>query len=901
MHTFLDHVLKHINHNTASQSCVIFPSKRAANLFREKWVAQFENPQILPELISIENFIERLAEIKIITHSESVFQFYQAYSQLIPKKEQENFDTFYSWAETLIQDFNEIDRYNVEAAQLFNHLSDIKDIEHWSNATEKTTLVKNYLKFWNSLPDYYQAFTTHLTKQSKAYQGLAYKLALENITHYLAQTKLNFYLVGFNALNTCEIQLFQKMLDAGRAKAFWDIDEYLLHHHKSGEFIRSYNSSWSYYQNKPIQASTSKYSDSKEISIYQVSRQVGQAKTVGQLLQRLDPKELSNTALVLGDEALLNPIVNALPAQVKAANITMGMPMSNTSLATWIEHLIDLNISQPQRLYYKDVLKFVKQDFVNQLFPAEVKALEHQLTQHHILFIDLHHTFEELGASIEFKQFLQEVLTINTPVDAFIARVLTYFEKYKESDVLSPNLKFLIYRFISLFSDLEHLLTTYKFDINFKTFKSLYQTALSTEAIDFKGSAKHGFQILGMLETRVLDFKNLIMTGVNEGVLPSGKSQNSYIPYDLKLHYGLPTYTEKDSVYAYHFFRLLQRSQTVHLLYNTDTEGMQKAEKSRFITQLEVFKRPRHHIKHYAVAAEVSIEKNQLQEIHKTPEMIAQIKRLFMSGISPSALTTYIRNPLDFYKRYVLGIRDQDQIEDEVNYRIQGIIIHDTLEKLYEPYLNEEISAGIIQQMKTQVEPLLRQEFANSFDASAIKFGQNKLVYEIAKHQIKRFLDQELKGLKHQTLKLVQLEKTNQRSFEVQPGLSVTLKGKVDRIDQVNSTYRIIDYKTGNVLQSQLKVHTDWLEFTSDYKYSKAFQVLFYTLLAEEDLQFPCQAGIISFKNLNQGYLNFQQGVGKKISAQQIDQSILNDFKKELKSLLLEIINPDIPFSEKEV
>ncbi|QSS97860.1 PD-(D/E)XK nuclease family protein [Psychroflexus sp. ALD_RP9] len=900
MNTFLDQVVESIITQDLRHSSLIFPSKRAANLCKKKLFAKLDSPIILPEFISIESFIANLAEVEIIDHTESIFQFYQAYLSVTQKDQAENFENFYSWAETLIHDFNEIDRYDINAEKLFKHLSDIKDIEHWSNAQNKSDLVKKYLKFWEQLPQYYTAFVDHLQHQSKAYQGLAYRLAKSNCKKYLNQTQNYFFLVGFNALNTCEIDIFKMMLDSGNATAYWDIDAYLLKNHKSAEFIRSYNT-WPYYSRNPIQPTNSSFVDSKAINIYQVSKQIGQAKAVAQILSKMPSEQLEHTALVLGDESLLQPIINALPSSIEKANITMGLSLSKSILSPFFNDLIALQLKSSEHLYYKDLLKIINHNLIKQLYSTEVSKVNKYILDNNLLQVEVSELAKKLRLSDNFYKLLTLSLNTSTDVRHFLESTLSLISSLLNHNNLSRRMQFLLEEFAIVFEEIQAILTTYNFTISFKSFKSLYQSILSKKSIDFKGSADKGFQILGMLETRVLDFETIILTGINEGVLPSGKSQNSYLPFDLKQNYGLPTYTEKDNVYAYHFFRLLQRTKTAHLLFNVEAEGLQKAEQSRFVTQLEIFRQPKHTIKKYNVSADATMQENKLQEVHKTPEMISELNRLFNSGISPSALTTYIRNPIDFYKRYLLGIKDQNEIEEEVSYKTHGTIVHNTLEKLYENHIGKPITVKDIKEFLNTYESVLIQQFSEQFDVNAIKHGQNKLIFEIAKQQTKRFLQLELTAAKMQDIKLIKVESTKTKAFQLKSGQKIKLKGTVDRIDQINGKYRTLDYKTGKVEPSHLKAEKDWEGFTSDYKYSKAFQVLFYTLLVEDEISLPLTAGIISFKNLKSGFMEFQLKYNKTKGNSDISAEVLEQFKLELDQLISEILNPKVPFLEKIV
>ncbi|MDN6281055.1 MAG: PD-(D/E)XK nuclease family protein, partial [Psychroflexus sp.] len=760
MSQFLDDVIKQFDVNQLQESCFVFPSRRSANAFKRQMTQNAsEEAFIFPEMLSVEEFIAQASGLNYIDSLETVFQLYDVYRGQTPKDEQESFETFYNWSQTLIQDFNELDRYLIDTAQFFNHLKDIKDVEHWSKATQKTQMVQNYLKFWEALPGYYQTLRHQLLEQKKAYQGLAYRVAAEQIETFANKKPTKFVFVGLNALNSAEIKIIRYLTENKQAQVFWDIDCYLLKAHKAGEFMRSYARTWPLYRDQSLKASTDNFSQAKDLFYYDVSKQIGQAKLVGQILAQLSEKKLKKTALVLGDENLLQPILNALPDNVKKANITMGLALSQTSFASFFEHILDWQKGENHEIYHQDIIRIVSHPMFKTLYFEQQKKLQNYLLKANQIYVSKENLFViAQSISQDFEKHLRLVFQTYNDVNTFLKSMLelTYFfeKSYADDDVRLLYLRGFqnVFTKIITYNETTELITT------FKTLKQIYKDILSQQTVDFIGDAYDGLQIMGMLETRVLSFERVIMTSVNEGVLPLGKTQNSYIPFDLKKQYNLPTYTEKDNVYAYHFFRLLQNPKEAHFVYNTDTEGMSKGEESRFLKQLEYFKRPQHKIQHLTGAADATVLKDELSKVEKTPEMLAIIKKRFEKGISASALTTYIRNPLDFYKRYVLSIREVEEIEDTVSYRVHGNVIHKTIENIYKQYLNEILSPQHLERILETYEIELQTQFANEFNAEAIQSGINLLNYQIAKQQTKRFLEQELKIVEKNELILKSLE-----------------------------------------------------------------------------------------------------------------------------------------------
>lgn len=898
MESFISKVVSKFKIDDLDESHFILPSRRAAQAFSKQLLQNQTESFLVPPIQSIEEFIESVARVKLITSLETIFYFYEVYKDCTHPDKQETLEQVYTWGQSILQDFNEIDRYQIDADQFFGNLKAIKDIEHWSKSDVKTDLVKNYIEFWESLPIYYHELKNVLKSQNKAYQGMAYQEAVLNIEKFINSTNKHYYFIGFNALNTCEENIFQHVVKQKRGKVFWDIDNYLLKEHSAGMFMRSYSKNWPIYSDKKLQPSTYSYSENKNINLYGVPKKIGQAKLVGDLVSKMTQKELSKTAIVLGDESLLQPVLNSLPNNISEVNVTMGLPLASTNPASLFDTIFKIRTLNQQDLHYKTLFELLEHPSLKKAYQKELQSIKKNINDHNIVFQLKEDFFQRNPIDSALLKILKlSINTIDISVDEFLNNCLEIIELLRPNfhdDKLSLEY---LFGFKKLFIKLKNLLNKTELINEFKVFHQIYLDILSSETLDFEGSPHQGLQIMGMLETRVLDFENIIITSVNEGVLPSGKSQNSFIPFDLKKAYKLPTYKEKDAVYAYHFFRLIQRAKDCHFIYNNSTSGIEKAEKSRFLTQLQTFKLPQHSITNYAVSANIDHNESKLKIVNKTPEVMAKLKSLFTYGISPSALTTYIRNPIDFYNRYVLGINDVDEIEEDISYKTLGSVIHDCLDLLYRSYKGKVLSETNLEQMLNSYPETITLLFEDKFQEEALRNGKNLIDFEIAKHQVKRFLTLEKKIVKNNVLKIIDLEKEDKKQLEVK-GLDfkVKLKGTVDRVDVLNNQLRIIDYKTGKVETKQLNIPKDWQGFTEDYNYSKAFQVLFYALLKEESLGENAEAGIISFKNLKSGFM--------KCSLPKSENSLkalVGEFKIELESLILEILNSEIPFTEKPV
>jgi hypothetical protein len=476
-------------------------------------------------------------------------------------------------------------------------------------------------------------------------------------------------------------------------------------------------------------------------------------------------------------------------------------------------------------------------------------------------------------------------------------------DKSKSENILTLEY---LYRFHVIFNELQVLNDKHAHISTINILCNLYKEIIANNTLDFKGEPLKGLQIMGMLESRVLDFETVIISSVNEGILPAGKSQNSFIPFDVKLENGLPTYKEKDAVYTYHFYRLLQRAEQAYIIYNTEPDVLKGGEKSRFITQLEI--ENLHNINYYIVSPNVPSIPKKLKQITKTESVIEQLKLIAEEGFSPSSFTNYIRNPIDFYYEKILGIKTFDEIEETVAANTLGSIVHHALEALYLPFKNQFLMEDDIKTAITLIDSTVKKHFKQEFKEGEISTGKNLIIFEIAKRYVFNFLKKELEALHNgDTIKIIALEEKITTTLHI-PELNypIILKGTVDRIDEFNGVTRIIDYKSGKVLQNQVEI-TDWNDLLNNYdKYSKSFQILCYAYMHNSRSQFlsPIEAGVISFKNLKGEYfLKFakKESVNSRNKDQLITQETLGNFYVQLKKLILEICDPNIPFTEKPI
>ncbi|MGB1307476.1 MAG: PD-(D/E)XK nuclease family protein [Oceanihabitans sp.] len=915
MTTFLFDVLKNLQDRNINLSNLTFvlPSKRAG-IFLKHQIATMATQTILaPNILSIEEFVENLSQLNKSSNTELLFSFYSIYLEITPKQLQEPFDNFSKWAQIVLQDFNEIDRYLIPQKNIFEYLSAIQDLKHWSLEEPKTEFVKKYLAFWNKLNVYYSKFTQLLLENKKGYQGLIYREAVENLESYIQSNAKNKHIfLGFNALNAAEELIIQELLQNEIAEMFWDIDSHFFNNqkHDASLFTRQHEKNWNYYRKHNFNWQSNYYTTKKGITVYGVPKNVGQAKHIGSLLEKLSKNNLNlqKTAVVLADENLLEPTLQALPESIKALNVTMGYPLKSIPLASLFEHIFLIHKKQSATFYYKDVIAILSHPYVQVVINSNNPDISSKIIET-ILSNNLVHLNLDsiIKLAPESKNLIQLIFGVaknsveNLILNSLelILHIKTEFDKNKSKNQLALEY---LYRFNTLFNELHRLNNKYKYINGISVLYSVYQELLSTETLDFQGEPLQGLQIMGMLESRVLDFETVIIASVNEGVLPSGKSNNSFIPFDVKLENNLPTYKEKDAVYTYHFYRLLQRAKNIHIIYNTEADVLIGGEKSRFITQLEL--ENKHQIKHCLVIPEVSVNAKELIEITKTEAVIKQINNVAAKGFSPSSLCNYIRNPIDFYYQKILGITAQEEVEENVAFNTLGTVVHNSLEDVYQEFIDNFITVSALEKAKLKVADTVLKHFKKEYKEGDITKGKNLIIFEIAKRYVLNFMHLEIADLKqNNTIKIIALEQKNDVHINI-PGIDfpVKLTGKVDRVDIYNGMLRIIDYKTGKVEHAQVNI-TNWEDLTTDYKkYSKSFQVLMYAYMMwkQNNIKLPVEAGIISFKNLKNGFLKFAKKEGRTKNTL-ITEIELQEFEKELIKLILEICNPTISFLEKEV
>ena len=914
--TFLDKLASVIidkYYNNLSNTIIVLPNKRAKIFLIEALKKQVSNNILSPEIIAIEDFIQEISGIRTIDPIELLFEFYQVYLSITDKKNQQEFELFANWAKTLLQDFNEIDRYLLEPNYVLSYLKDIEDIKKWGIEVEhKTKLLENYIDFWKLLPNYYQSLYEHLVNKSIGYQGLIYREAVKNLESYCKtiQNK-KFVFAGFNALNQAEEKIIQYLVSKDLAEIFWDADQTFLNdpYHDAGLFLRKFKSSWKHYKSNLFDWIFDDFSKTKNIQVIGTPKTIGQAKITGSIIEQIKfqnpDSNLNNVAIVIGEENLLVPLLYALPATVGALNITMGYSGKNNPAQILIAKMFKMHTNALSRnannyvFYYKDVLDILTHPLVEPY--SNSKQLVQIINRNNYTFIT-HKKLLELNLNsnnlfeLLFSKWDKSSIEVLESISSLLLIVKQNLNNDNEEEKITKAFVFSIFKvinkLINYYSQHSHI-------DKIETLFAIYKQVIDLAEVSFEGEPLNGLQIMGALESRVLDFETVIVTSMNEGKFPAGKSMNSFIPYDVKKELGLPTYKEKDAIYTYHFYHLLQRAKNIYLIYNTENEGLDGGEKSRFITQLEVEKQPNHNLSHEiynAVLPEIAYKP---MIIPKSESVMLRLKEICETGFSPSALTSYIRNPIDFYFQKILRIREVEEVEENIALNTLGTIIHKSLEGLYKPLINKLLLEEDLENCLKLLDEEVLKQFKEVYKEGEIKKGRNLLAFEVAKRNVSNFVKIELESLKKgDSIKIIALEKTFEKTIN-DPSLPfpVLIKGNVDRIEERNGIIRIIDYKTGKVEARNITLKS-WNGLVNDIKNDKIIQVLAYAFMYENNSDKLIEAGIISFKNLKAGFLPFTFKEDK-IANCIINEEIKEKYLEQIVLLLNEILNENITFQEK--
>ena len=780
MQAFLNKTAKYIvenyDKNHLDQICIVLPNRRAG-LYLQKYLAQHIGATSwAPSVFSIEDLIEQLSGLRKLDPVYLLFELYEVHRE-VEKTNAVEFVEFLNWGQVLLGDFNEIDQYLIDPKQLFSYLSDSKAISLWNPAeTSLTDFELKYLRFYRSLKQYYDLLTKRLLNKKKAYQGLIYRFLANNIDEKitgLEWQKLLF--VGFNAFSKAEEKIIDALLKANIADVLWDADAYYMEDdvQEAGRFLRKRMKMDSPENFKWVEDNF--HDEQKIIKITGVPKNIGQVKYTGQILNEISPDLIENTAVVLNDESLVNPVLNSIPLHIKDINLTMGLPLKETPLYDLIRAIYSLHenslkfnkqIEGHIAYYYKDVFKILENQFFYEALPGQdervqiTKAINESRQSNKVFY----NAAEILALFQNGSKFINTLLqSIYEPCNddpnkllVQLDNLLILLKKALQDNKIAENSDQLleieyIYQFSKVFRILKNIMSEVDFLNSVKTFVAIFEQIGSSIRIPFSGEPLKGLQIMGMLETRTLDFENVIMLSVNEDMIPAGKSANSFIPFEIKKEFNLPTYRDKDAIFAYHFYRILQRAKNIYLIYNTEAGDMGGGDRSRFINQMiEELPDYNDKIKISQEVLNVKLKKYKpLDEIRidKTDAIINKLKEKAKSGFSPTNLNIYRKCSLRYYFQQVAGIEEMEDVQETIEASTLGTVIHEVLKHLYLPYVDKNITSQDIKLMFAEVEKLTRKYFKSFYAHGDIDYGKNLLIVKVAVLFIENFLKTEMSFL----------------------------------------------------------------------------------------------------------------------------------------------------------
>ena len=945
MQSFLQEVTSHILTNypdTTGEICVVTPNRRAGLFFRKHFAAGLAKAVWAPDILSIEEFINRITGYTIPDSMGLLFEFYGVYKNL-EKENAESIDAFMSWAPALLRDFDEADSALANPEKLYNYLQDIRYIDTWNpDGSPLTEFQKNYLAFTGKMHSYHKALGKHLTEKKMAWQGLSSRHAANKIQEDatgLPWERIIFS--GFNALTEAEEAIIRTLLKENQADYLTDADPFYAddNEHEAGHFMRKYRHSLPHFQQYPEKGLYK--NTTKNIHLLGIAKNVNQARLAGNLLRENTTLTTDEqTAVVLADESLLIPVLNALPGNTRHINVTMGYPLSKTNMFAFYDTLFQLHLranpgeadhtrDHTRTFYHKDLRDLFSHAAAGLLRdPEKGQDLNNALLQEmkasnrgFLGFSDLESGIRDTESFRESFGFLSDDW-MKKPEKALAAMLkltheldLLFREKAGKQGgdiVQTPYFADFesLYYFAKIFRKMEAFLQEFPFLSSLKTLHRLFKQATTETRLSFSGEPLQGLQVMGMLETRSLDFRNVILLSANEGVLPRQKTTHSFIPYEVKKAFGLRLHHDQDAIYAYHFYRLLQRAENIFLVYNTQSGDIGSNEKSRFLTQLK------HELPGYNPAINIREEivslpppdgksSTRIIRIEKSEEIMEKISAIASGkGFSPSALSRYINCPLQYYLEKIARLEESEEVEETIEARTMGNVVHGVLEDLFKPYVGQVMKPETIGHMKKLLKESLQKWFLEAYKGGNIRTGKNLLLYHLCQRYLenmlmaeREFLQQAAEENRHLTLEA--LEKPLKADLTIQDHsgdtANVIIAGKADRIDRIGNLLRIIDYKTAKIYDQDLSLK-EWQDAVSDSKKTKCFQLLCYAWLYWQNHRetTAIEPGIISVRNPREGSWVMKHPGGKGI----LNGNQLTEFEEVLRGMIGEIMDPATPFTQ---
>lgn len=919
-----------------SKICIVFPNRRAGLFLQQYLSSMIQTPIWMPQMFALEDFVLHLSGKTKSNQLILITRLFKVYRSLSGDNKQ-SFSEFLAWGNMLLSDFDEIDQYLQDGEKIFNYLDELKIMQHWNpDGSPLTQFELKYLHFYNSLAPLYTEFTNQLTETNEGYFGLLFKQLLEKnvFLNFTNWDKVVF--AGFNALTPAEEKLIDAFVKADKSDVYWDGDNYYVKdsNQEAGRFLRKYikesatgNLNW---------IGNSLLENPINLNVIGVPGNVGQAKLAGEISKqhKIDQGNVNGLAMVLVDEAILLPVLNSIPVEVGEFNVTMGFPIKQTPLYFLISSIVTLFINASKhntsaasgeegmvKFYYKDIHRILSHPYLSACCDKkrnqEVEALQKSFYTRNEFLLLLSQQISALNFNCEEKfpidyknadeliAFIRQLLL--SLFDFFTHDSHAADEKLDHSIAIDAEYLHLV---LDVFDTLTILVQDEELQINSESLGALFGTLVANIKLPFYGEPLNGMQLMGMLETRLLDFSDIILISANEGMLPKKKQQNTFIPDEVRRAFGLQVNNEKNAVFAYHFYRLLQRSKHVWILYNTEGDELGGGEKSRFVTQLlhELKnKNPLAHITEKVIAQIPGSNISGLEEVQKSRKIKVRLDEMAQKGISPTALSAYLRCNLQFYYAQILKISEPEQLTDSLDAAELGKIVHDALKNLYVDFAASNITVETSKAMQASVNQYLEKSFLQEYSLEELSTGRNLLIVKVAENMIQQLLKVEQEFVSHNPLQLTILRLEEWLTAEIEinersSGISkkIVLKGQADRIDMLGGILRIIDYKSGSLKEKELVIEKI-SDLTLHEEPSKILQVLLYAYMYIKNnnlKEVSIQSGIISLLKPSAYIQSISINKEKVLTSQ-----MLQEFEDTLGAILTEIFDLDTPFkatSDKE-
>ena len=931
---------KHTEGNLA-HTAVVFPNKRAGLFFNEYLAQESDSPIWSPAYVSISELFRSLSPWEVGDPVKLVCELYKIFRR--ETQSTETLDDFYFWGEMLISDFDDADKNKVDTDKLFSNLQDLRNImddytfiddeqeeairQFFQNFSieRRTALKERFISLWNVLGNIYKGFRESLASQNIAYEGMMYRHVIEHLdVDKLPYEKYVF--VGFNVLNKVEHTLFTQLKDAGKAVFYWDYDEFYMKEnrqavtHEAGEFIRRNLRDFP----SPLSGELFKnLSKPKEVHYIASSTENAQARYLPQWIRNNLTTPEKETAVVLCNEALLQPVLHSLPAEVKHVNITMGFPLSQTPVYSFLIALLELHTHgfnfKSGRYTFQSVVTLLKHPYTRQL-TGQAELLEKELTRNNRFYPlpgelgkdeFLTRLFTPLSGNlnlcIRLSETLQQVASIYQANTSGTEDTDAFNQLYRES----------LFKAYTTINRFRTLIEEDELTVQSETFRRLLVKILSTTNIPFHGEPAIGMQVMGVLETRNLDFRHLVLLSVNEGQLPKSGGDSSFIPYNLRKAFGMTTIEHKIAVYAYYFYRLLQRAERITLMYNTSSDGLNRGEWSRFMLQF-LIEWP-HPITRQFLEAGQSPQGTSSITVEKTPDVMRQMQSLFdvranpKAKFSPSALNYYLDCPLKFYYRYVAGLSAPDEVSAEIDSATFGSIFHYAAEHIYKDLtthgkvINKEALETLLRnevKLQDYVDTAFKKLFFNVPQNEKPEYNGVQLINSAV---IARYLKQLLQNdLRYAPFTFIASEMEVDEPIDIQTPKGVIksrIGGIIDRMDSKDGTLRIVDYKTGG--DADTPPHVESLFIPDKKRSNYVFQTFLYAAIMcrKQPTMKIAPALLYIHRAATETYSPvIQMGESRKPKEAVEDFSKYEkEYRERLQGLLEEIFNPEKSFTQTEI